>query len=191
MVPGDGAEAAPKQRFGKACIADATGAVTSNQTLIQWLPKKQLVAELFVATPAEKTEEAAGGLGSKVRVAYQVPTDVEWNGSTAKLCGRTLEEAFGLENAAWCQAAERRHLGLRLRENPASPGELAAGLHKRVTGQGFDKTKFALGVLSENAASWRVPLYIKEGLAWLQEQVDLELEAALPGEAMAEAEAAE
>ncbi len=174
-VPGDGAEPVPKRQFGKACRTNTVGAITSNQTLIQWLPMKQTVAELFAAVPAEKTGQAPDGKGSKVRVAYQVSTNVTWNGSTASLCGRTLEDAFGLENAVWCQDPERRHIGLRLRDNCASPDEFAAALYKRVTGSGFDKTKFALGVLTENAESWQVPLYIKEGLLWLQEQVDLEI----------------
>lgn len=186
-VPGEGPEAEPQQRRGKACIAGTPGAVTSNQTLIQWLPKKQAVAELLVASEAEKTEVTENGCGSKVRVAYQICTSVEWAGSATNLCGRTLEEAFGLENAMWCQSNEQRHIGLKLRGNPATPTELAVGLHKRVTGKGFDKTKFALGVLAENADSWHVPLYIKEGLVWLQEQIPLEVEAVLPEGANAEA----
>ena len=124
--------------------------------------------------------QAEGGNGFKVRVTYQVPTNVTWNGATASLCGRTLEEAFGLENAAWCQAAAQRHLGLKLRGNPATPGDLASGLHKRVSGKSFDKTKFALGVLTEPPANWNVPLYIKEGLHWLDSVVSLELPAPLP-----------
>lgn len=183
-VPGENPQAEPQQRRGRSCVAGTPGAVTSNQTLIQWLPKKQTVAELLDATPAEKMEVAGDGLGSRVRVAYQVRTNVEWAGSAADLCGRTLEEAFGLENSVWCQDAERRHIGLQLRETPGTPHELAAGLHKRVSGKGFDKTKFALGVLTEN--SWNVPLYIKEGLAWLQEQIPLETEAMLPEAAGAE-----
>lgn len=176
-VPGEGPGAEPKQRRGKACVADTAGAVTSNQTLIQWLPKKQTIADLLVATPDEKTEVAGGDFGSKVHVTYQIRTNVEWAGSTVELCGRTLEEAFGLENVVWCQAVEQRHIGLKLKKNPNTPEELAAGLHKRVTGKGFDKTKFALGVLAENVESWRVPLYIKSGLVWLQEQIPKELEA--------------
>ena len=100
-IPGEAPGAQTKQQRGKACVADAPGAVTSNQTLIQWLPKKQKIAELLVATAAEKIESAGGGLGSKVRVAYQIRTNVVWANSTAALCGRTLEEAFGLENADW------------------------------------------------------------------------------------------
>ncbi|MHB1620069.1 MAG: ATP-dependent nuclease [Sulfuricella sp.] len=168
------------KKSGKTCLPSEPDALTSNQTLIQWLPKKQTVAELLAATDAEKLHQAEGGNGFKVRVTYQVPTDVTWNGTTASLCGRTLEEAFGLENAAWCQAAPQRHLCLKLRGDPETPVDLAAGLHKRVSGKSFDKTKFALGVLTELPANWNVPRYIKEGLQWLDSAVSLELHAPLP-----------
>jgi predicted ATP-dependent endonuclease of OLD family len=170
----------PMKKSGKACLPSEPDALTSNQTLIQWLPKKQTVAELLAATDADKLHLADGGNGFKVRVTYQVPTNVTWNGTTASLCGRTLEEAFGLENAAWCQAAAQRHVGLKLRGNPTTPGDLASGLHKRVSGKGFDKTKFALGVLTELPANWNVPRYIKDGLHWLDSVVSLELPAPLP-----------
>jgi hypothetical protein len=111
-----------------------------------------------------------------VRIAYQIPSHVAWKESTVPLCGRTLEEAFGLENSAWCQADGQRPIGLKLKVEPSDPVALAAGLHKRVTGKNFDKTKFALAVLSRKAEEWSVPLYIKEGLTWLKEQVDLEVQ---------------
>lgn len=170
----------PVSRAGKKCLASEPGALTSNQTLIQWLPKKQTIAELFVATAAEKLQEVRGGDSFKVRVTYQIPTDVTWNGVTARLCGRTIEEAFGLENADWCQAGEQRPIGLKLRTPPATPSDLASGLHKRVTGPSFDKTKFALGILTRVPTSWRVPLYIKEGLQWLDSKVSFERPTALP-----------
>lgn len=170
----------PVKKSGKACLPSERDARTSNQTLIQWLPKKQTITELLNASEAEKLYEKEGGNGFKVRVAYQIPTDVTWNGTTANLCGRTLEESFGLENAAWCQAAAQRHIGLKLLGNPATPGELASGLHKRVNGKSFDKTKFALGVLTESPENWTVPLYIKEGLLWLESVIRIELPASLP-----------
>lgn len=178
----------PVTKSGKACLPTEPDARTSNQTLIQWLPKKQTVVELLNAAEAEKLHEKDGGSGFKVRVAYQVPTDVKWNGVTANLCGRTLEESFGLENAEWCQDAAQRHVGLKLRGNPATPGELASGLHKRVNGKSFDKTKFALGVLTESPKNWTVPLYIKEGLLWLESVIRIELPA--PPEATEPAAAA-
>lgn len=174
-------------KSGKACLPSELGALTSNQTLIQWLPKKQTVAELLAATDEDKLHQEAGGNGFKVRVTYQTPRDVTWNGATASLCGRTLEEAFGLENAAWCQAAAQRHVGLKLRANPATPVELASGLHKKVSSGSFDKTKFALGVLKEPPESWDVPHYIKDGLLWLDRAVSLELTARFAKETAAAA----
>jgi hypothetical protein len=53
---------------------------------------------------------------------------------------------------------------------------LATGLHKRVIGQYFDKTKFALGVLAQAQEEWTVPNYIAQGLKWLERVVDLETE---------------
>ncbi|MFM0561702.1 ATP-dependent nuclease [Paraburkholderia sediminicola] len=179
-VPNAEADQPPVKKSGKACLPSEADALTSNQTLIQWLPKKQTVAELLAATDEEKLHQGEGGNGVRVRVAYQVPTNVTWNGTTANLCGRTLEEAFGLENAEWCQATTQRHLSLKLRGNTATPGDLAAGLHKRVNGKSFDKTKFALGVLTEPPSSWNVPLYIKSGLHWLASAVSIELPVALP-----------
>ncbi|MBJ7439282.1 MAG: ATP-dependent endonuclease [Sphingopyxis sp.] len=174
-------DAAPVHRFGKKCLPGVPDAVTSNQTLVKWLPAKHSIADLFAATDEEK-ETPANGM-TRVRVAYQTPVPVLWNGHNAQLAGRTLEEAFGLENAEWCQNAEQRKLGLRLRGALADPAALAAGLHKRVSGDSFDKTKFALGVLTARPEEWRVPAYIRDGLIWLKAQVDLEVEAEIEGPA--------
>ena len=179
-VPNAEADQPAVKKSGKACLPSEPYALTSNQTLIQWLPKKQTVEELITATSAEKLHQADGGNGFKVHVTYQVPTNVTWNGATASLCGRTLEEAFGLENVTWCQDAAQRHVGLKLRGNPATPGVLASGLHKRVSGKSFDKTKFALGVLTEPPEKWNVPLYIRDGLHWLVSEVSFELPEPLP-----------
>ena len=179
-IPNAEAVRPPVRKSGKACLPSEAEALTSNQTLIQWLPKRQRVAELLAATDAEKMYQVEGGNGFKVRVTYQVPANVTWNGATASLCGRTLEESFGLENAAWCQEAAQQRVGLKVRGNPATLDELASRLHKRVNGNSFDKTKFALGVLTESPENWNVPLYIKEGLRWLESVVSLELPAPLP-----------
>lgn len=97
------------------------------------------------------------------------------SGVTASVCGRTLEVSFGLQNADWCQDVDRKPLGLKLRGQIATPAALATGLHKRVIGQYFDKTKFALGVLARKEEQWTVPRYIELGLQWLEKIVELEV----------------
>ncbi|SEN92842.1 Predicted ATP-dependent endonuclease of the OLD family, contains P-loop ATPase and TOPRIM domains [Pseudorhodobacter antarcticus] len=172
-----GAAGAPaSKRYGKACLTSTEGAETSNQTLIQWLPKKRFISELLIAGPEDKVADLVGSETAKVMVTYQVATDVTWAGHSVPLCGRTLEEAFGLENATWCQANEQRIVGLKLRNPPADASALAGGLHKRVGSSGFDKTKFALQVLASEKDAWATPRYIRDGLVWLAKQVSLEVE---------------
>jgi hypothetical protein len=173
-VPVDQPGAPPQKKYGNTCLPGMPDAVTANQTLIQWLPKMLTIGDLQNASDDEKIEAIPGTEKAMVRVAYQVSTEVAWGGTSDVICGRTLEEAFGLENAGWCQAADRQPLGLKLRGQPGNPAALAIGLHKRVTGTHFDKTKFALGVLTLKEEDWTVPLYIKGGLVWLADVVDLE-----------------
>lgn len=176
---GDGKEGTKKlKKRGSTCHAHTDAAVTSNQTLISWIPKKHTITDLWDVKESEKILELNGGSGAYVRVAYQTPTQVTVQGQTLSRCGRTLEEAFGLENAIWCQDVANASIGLKLKKAAKSPQALAESLHKRVTGKNFDKTKFALEVLASGPVSkWKVPSYIHEGLVWLEELVAHELDA--------------
>ncbi|MEG3158084.1 ATP-dependent nuclease [Lysobacter zhanggongensis] len=188
-IPAEKEDGQPVKKYGKTCEPLDVDAYTANQTLIQWLPKKTTIAEILAATDEERTEEIPGTDNAKVRVAYQCPLDVTWGNITTQVCGRTLETSFALQNAEWCQDLDRKPLGLKLRGQVATPAALATGLHKRVIGQYFDKTKFALGVLARKEEQWEVPLYIEQGLRWLEATVDLEAKEEV--EAVAEAIAAE
>ncbi|RSZ55315.1 AAA family ATPase [Massilia atriviolacea] len=168
----------PKKKYGKACLPSKPGAATSNQTLIKWLPGKRTIEELRNASEADKTKVL--GDDAKVRVVYQIERAITWNGATETLCGRTLEEDFGLENPAWSQAMSRKPLGLIVKGGAAGPVALAQALHEKVSRKNFDKTKFALAVLTEDELAWNVPAYIRDGLVWLKDEVRIELEAVLP-----------
>ncbi|MBA0206140.1 ATP-dependent nuclease [Pectobacterium aroidearum] len=172
MVP------APKKKYGKACLPSTPGAATSNQTLIKWLPGKLTIEDLRNASEAEKTHVFEND--AKVRVAYQTERAITWNEATEILCGRTLEEDFGLENPDWSQAIARKPLGLIVKGGAISPAALAEGLHKKVSRKSFDKTKFALAVLTEDEDAWHVPAYIRDGLVWLKDEIRIELETVLP-----------
>ncbi|BCQ39439.1 hypothetical protein ERHA54_20420 [Erwinia rhapontici] len=172
MVP------ASKKKYGKACLPSKPGAATSNQTLIKWLPGKLTIEDLRNASEADKIHAFEDD--AKVRVAYQTERAITWNEVTENLCGRTLEEDFGLENPDWSQAIARKPLGLIVKGGAVSPAALAEGLHKKVSRKSFDKTKFALAVLTEDEEAWHVPAYIRDGLVWLKEEIRIELEAVLP-----------
>lgn len=166
------------RKRGSTCHAHTKDAVTSNQTLISWIPKKRSVEELWAVIESDKIIEISGGAGARVRVAYQAPIQVVFSDATSLLCGRTLEEAFGLENADWCQDEKNQSVGLKLKRAPKTPEALAEALHKRVVSKTFDKTRFALEVLASGPESaWKVPQYIAGGLIWLETEVAHEIEA--------------
>ncbi|WP_321942132.1 ATP-dependent nuclease [Paraburkholderia tropica] len=160
------------EKPGKACLAGHPGARTSNQTLLQWLPKFDTVAALWDATAEQKIQARANDNDALVRVAYQRRTDVTWGADTQALAGRTLEEAFALENLAWCQHKDRRPLQLRIaKADEKNLITLAERIHKRVQAKSFSKTDFALALLAENPRNWSVPTYIVEGLSWLEAEI--------------------
>ncbi|MCP3655422.1 MAG: AAA family ATPase [Herbaspirillum sp.] len=163
-------EKKPKPR--SKCPANTPGAVTANQTLLQWLPGKSLVDELLSASVEDRLQAPTAAGGAHVMVTYQCPVRVTWGSDTIDLKSRTLEEAFAYENLDWCQKKEHREVGLRWAKSSAmSLEELAAKIHNRVKGENFKKTDFALGLLASSDANWVVPTYIQKGLDWLIQHV--------------------
>lgn len=168
----DDAGAGARSKPGKACIASHPGAVTSNQTLLQWLPRRGTVAMLWEATDGQKTQGRNENSEAMVRVTYQCPTNVTWAGETQALAGRTLEEAFALENLGWCQNIARKPLQLNIaRSENKGLTELAQSIHRRVQAKSFNKTDFALALLAEDPTQWSVPTYIADGLRWLESEL--------------------
>lgn len=159
---------------GSSCPVDTPGAVTSNQTLLQWLPKLSRIKDLLSASSEVKSAKMLDGLDSLVRVAYQTKETVKWQDRAEERVGRTLEEAFALQNLDWTQSKEAKHLGLKIpKAADLSIPELHAKLYTRV--KNFDKTKFALGVIATSDPTWTAPAYIVEGLEWLSARLTAEV----------------
>ena len=93
-----------------SCTVDTPGAVTSNQTLKQWLPKIDAIDGLLDAGLEAKAPSDPDGAAGLVRVAYQTREAVTWQGATEDRAGRTLEESFALQNLDWTQALTARTL---------------------------------------------------------------------------------
>lgn len=165
-------EAEDVRRGRKACMVHEAGAVTSNQTLVKWLPGSSTILELQAATIEQRTQARTEGHQALVRVSYQTAVEVTWQDATELRTGRTLEEAFALENLTWCQDADRKDLKLRVKGcNRLNISGMAESVYRKVKNASFHKTDFALALLTHDPAAWKVPSYIAEGLAWLESQV--------------------
>lgn len=164
-------DGAPAKR-ARACPVDTTDAVSSNPTLRQWLPKLTPIADLLAASDTDKISTTTEGSEGNVRVAYQTREEVTWGGETKPLAGRTLEEAFALQNIDWTQSNDGALLGLRIKESgKMTATELHKKLYERV--KSFDKTAFALGVIALPDPTWKAPAYIVDGLSWLSDRLKL------------------
>lgn len=169
-------------RAGRSCTVDTPGAVTSNQTLKGWLPKMNEVSELLTAGIEAKAPANSDGTPGLVRVAYQTREPVVWQGTCEDRAGRTLEEAFALQNLDWTQSLEGRGLGLRISgASGLTISELHEALYKRIKGTNFDKTAFVLGVLAAGEREWKAPQYMVEGLEWLRGKLEIVLPDELEG----------
>ncbi|MFF1947017.1 ATP-dependent endonuclease [Rhodococcus qingshengii] len=155
-----------------SCPVHTLGAVTSNQTLRQWLPKIDAIEDLLAAGIDRTSPASADGSAGLVRVVYQNREKVTWQGATEERAGRTLEEAFALQNLDWTQSADGKHLGLKIpKAKDLSIEKLHDKLFDRV--KTFDKTSFALNVIAAVEPTWIAPRYIVEGLEWLREKLEL------------------
>lgn len=155
----------------KACAVNIgdVSQITSNETLVQWLPKKSKISEILACCEAEKIH------AEKVRVAYQVSEP------GAVYYPRSFEEAFiqrnrSLLNGKIKVVVEGEEIEKNVKNefgkfkviNAAdvaakSAYELAPKGSKSKTGFAFDVMSFDESVFGE----WFVPHYIKEGLEWL------------------------
>ncbi len=157
---------------GSACMVQSPGAVTSNQTLIKWLPGCHSISDLLGASPEQRTQVREKDCRALIRVIYQNEVNVVWNSQTDKKIGRTLEEAFVFENLTWCQHEDQADLKLRVRGNAQlNITQLSEKLHKKIKASSFNKTDFALALLAKEPTAWIVPRYIVEGLKWLEVEI--------------------
>lgn len=132
----------------------AEGEKTSNACLKKWFNNSNISPEILIG------KNNADKIIDMKRIAYQIPE----TGSTA--CGRSFEDAFMLANSTAFEIT-----GDLDTEKANIAYEKAADVNK---------TDFALNhaIIS---TEWQVPLYIKEGLKWL-ETLSNEVNANLPGE---------
>ncbi|WP_407503290.1 ATP-dependent nuclease [Elizabethkingia miricola] len=148
----------------RACKVNTPNSKTSNQTLRQWLPQKELISDLLAASEESKIDS---GL---IRVAYQVSEE------SHSYTARSLEEAIincnktffsssknGIRNKDFFELLKEKNLEVE-------PYELSPGSK--------DKTVFTFDLMTFDEKGtdqeWEVPKYIKDSLEWLAKNEHIE-----------------
>lgn len=151
----------------KACKVDTLNSKTSNTTLISWLPEKELISELLLATTESKIDSGI------IRVAYQVTED------SHTYTARSLEEAIINCNKIFFThsnenlTVKERFTLLRNKDLLEEPYALSPN-SKQKTDFTFDLLTFDESNEYLERKTWNVPKYIKEGLEWLETNEHLE-----------------
>jgi predicted ATP-dependent endonuclease of OLD family len=157
---------------GKAApVKRRSGQKTNNATLKSWVPKIESVDELLDLDPDRRIQPFDDM--SAVRVAYQLPTNVEIVAVADEALPYTFEDALVFSNLGVFE--KLAGIGLVSKFSDAIKGsitveELADKMFVSLkTGK---KAEFALDVLAlEDPETFEVPGYMAEGLAWLQAQL--------------------
>ena len=171
---------------GTMCLPGTAGAVTSNQTLIKWLPRMRAIDDLLDAPEPRKIEDIEGASPAKVRVAYP---DLD-GGRVGGRHGRDLRPHAGgvLRPGERPMVPVRRATPARAEAEDLPRGCMRACRRPPQEGhrQNFRQDQVRPpGTRPCDKREWKVPSYIGEGLIWLAEQVALEVRQ--EAEAVAEA----
>jgi hypothetical protein len=151
----------PKDQRSKCAVSSKKDLETSNAVLRKWLPQKAKISELLELNKGTDKNELMNQ-NKNIRVTYQ--TSIE------SKCGRSFEEAFVIENFGYHHKNKEKfvsisaHLKCYKDENDI--------LHNSYKIQDYidknsKKTDLAFDLLTVDCETWKVPVYIKEGLEWL------------------------
>jgi predicted ATP-dependent endonuclease of OLD family len=160
---------------------------TGNDTLKTWTPEKTTLDELLAATPKEKTTDE--GL---VRVAYPCPTKIQYlSDKSEEAIPYTFEDALVLANIVKFKAMTgRKGLIKKMSDavNKPTLDEACQAMFDALD-KSAKKAEMALDLLYTTEPSLlNPPVYIKEGLDWLNAMLIRDASLAPPSVVMLENE---
>jgi predicted ATP-dependent endonuclease of OLD family len=146
---------------------------TGNTALRTWVPSIEDINALLDATQDKKILKRDELFS--VRAAYQIPVNVTASdGKTIEeALPSTFEDSLAFENLGFFKTLEGNGMVRKFREAISSANNttaLSAAFFDAL--DGGDKAAFALDVIwSEDFENLKCPIYIREGLSWLEERL--------------------
>jgi predicted ATP-dependent endonuclease of OLD family len=175
---------------GKSCVPlKGAGQRSRNATLTGWCPAAQDLDELLSKAAADKIMNYEKQRFS-IRVAYQHPTTVVYNGEEAEALANTLEDSLVFENLQLFAALDGKGLVAKFKEavtNNNTVADLSVAINASL--KEGNKAELALDLLEiKDRSALKPPTYIRDGLLWLagqlrQNQIELGLPVIIEDEA--------
>lgn len=160
------------------------GQISTNETIINWVPMQSSADKLWEASPEEKQVQYANNPDAFIRVAYQIPVKIKFSdGTEHELIPTTFEDALAYENYYMFKTLKGLGAIKKLRAifKDEDPAKISKGVYDLIYGvkdkdgrrkKGIDKAEFALQLLyNKDPQKIAPPSYIAEALQWLEDSL--------------------
>jgi len=152
------------------------GLISGNYAIAKWLVKEADFDKLLQVPKENKAFEKATPHKYSIRIAYQTPVTVDFNGNDVEALSGTFEDCLIYTNYKLFENANTDDVGSLVKKvsEAISSAILFDDLHKEIYqmlrgGSSTQKAEFALDIIyAIDPKDIIVPEYIAEGLEWLQ-----------------------
>ena len=149
------------------------GLITTNNSITNWIMNEKRMDNLIVKTEEEKVKEYNKNGGFKIRIAYQIPIEFEFNKNNKEVLASTFEDSLIYSNFEFFKNCndEKGPLGQisKIINDEVEFNGLHTKLYNIVRRSDFKKAELALDLIyEEDPKDIKIPNYIKEGLDWLE-----------------------
>ncbi len=165
----------------KAIPARKKGLISGNYAITDWIVKEKSLDKLLDMPVDEKVLMGKSICDYEIHIAYQKPIEVTFNGIKLEALSRTFEDSLIYSNIETFKSINVTDTGTLLNIvneslNSSDTFEVVQNKIFDALGNSEQKAEFALDLIySVDPNSIIVPVYIREGLEWLQEALCLEV----------------
>lgn len=170
-------DSAEQEGYHKAaCPERGKGLISSNYAISQWLVKEKDLDKLLSFPSVNKEIIKETPYKYAIRVAYQTPVAIDYDGATKEAIASTFEDCLIYTNYQLFKGISTDDAGSLVKSvsNKINSASSFEDFHKGVyeilrNGKSDQKAKFALDLIyAVDPNELIVPAYIDEGLEWLQ-----------------------
>ncbi|MDY2697961.1 MAG: AAA family ATPase [Lachnospiraceae bacterium] len=152
------------------------GIISTNYAITQWVLKEKSLDKLMNFSEKKKEKSFATPYSFKMRIAYQMPIEFEYNGKIYEALPSTFEDSLVYSNFKLFSTTKGEGLMGNIYD-ACNEGLDFESYHEKIynlfRGENVPKAGFALDLIfSVDPQILQVPNYIHEGLLWLQDLLD-------------------
>lgn len=150
--------------------------ISGNSAITNWLIKEQNLDELLKLTTDQKVFKRNNPFEYFIRIAYQTPVTISYKDSAVEALSSTFEDCLVYTNYNLFENLQEEGVGSLMKKvnclikESSTFNELHESIYETLrNGKSNQKAEFALDLIyTFDPSQLTIPLYIKEGLEWLQ-----------------------